>query len=45
MAAGPATPASFLAQQAAALRQGAAGRRASDEFAITPDAVIKLLAK
>jgi hypothetical protein len=45
MNAGPATPAAFLAQQAAALRQGATGRRSADEFAITPDAVIQILAK
>jgi class 3 adenylate cyclase len=43
--AGPATPAAFLAQQTAALRQGALGRRATDEFGCTPDAVIEILAK
>jgi adenylate cyclase len=45
LATGPATPAAFLAQQAAALRQGALGRRASDEFVCTPDAVIEILSK
>jgi adenylate cyclase len=43
--ASPATPAAFLAQQTAALRQGALGRRATDEFGCTPDAVIEILAK
>jgi adenylate cyclase len=43
--AGPATPAAFLAEQTAALRQGALGRRASDEYGCTPDAVIEILAK
>jgi adenylate cyclase len=42
---GPATPAAFLAQQTAALRQGGLGRRAMDEFGCTPDAVIEILAK
>jgi adenylate cyclase len=43
--AGPSTPAAFLAQQTAALRQGGMGRRATDEFGCTPDAVIEILAK
>ena len=43
--AGPSTPAAFLAQQTAALRQGGLGRRATDEFGCTPDAVIEILAK
>jgi adenylate cyclase len=43
--AGPSTPAAFLAQQTAALRQGGLGRRADDEFGCTPDAVIEILAK
>lgn len=42
---GPATPAAFLAEQTAALRQGGLGRRATDEFGCTPDAVIEILAK
>jgi adenylate cyclase len=45
LAAVPATPAAFLAQQTAALRQSALGRRATDEFGCTPDAVIEILAK
>jgi class 3 adenylate cyclase len=45
LAQGPATPAAFLAQQTAALRRGALGRRATDEFGCTPDAVIEILAK
>jgi class 3 adenylate cyclase len=45
LAAGPATPAAFLAQQTAALRQGGLGRRVSDEFGCTPDAVVEILAK
>jgi adenylate cyclase len=45
LATGPATPAAFLAQQTAALRQGGLGRRALDEFGCTPDAVIEILAK
>jgi hypothetical protein len=45
LATGPATPAAFLAQQTAALRQGGLGRRAMDEFGCTPDAVIEILAK
>jgi adenylate cyclase len=45
LAAGPATPAAFLAEQVAALRQGALGRRATDEFACAPDAVIEILSK
>lgn len=43
LAAGPATPASFLAQQTAALRRGAQGRRANDQLASTADAVIEIL--
>ena len=43
--AGPATPAAFLAQQTAALRQGALGRRVTDDFGCTPDAVIEILTK
>jgi adenylate cyclase len=42
---GPATPAEFLAGQTAALRQAALGRRATDQFGCTPDAVIEFLAK
>lgn len=42
---GPATPAAFLADQVAALRNGALGRRATDEFGYTPDAVIEILSK
>jgi class 3 adenylate cyclase len=45
LGAGPATPAAFLAQQTAALRQGALSRRATDEFGCTPDAVIEILTK
>jgi adenylate cyclase len=45
LAAGPSTPATFLAEQVAALRQGALGRRATDEFGYTPDAVIEILSK
>ena len=45
LAHGPATPAAFLAQQAAALRQSALGRRATDQFAHSDDAVIEILAK
>ena len=45
LAAGPATPAAFLAQQTAALRQAGQGRRVTDEFGCTPDAVIEILAK
>lgn len=43
LAAGPATPASFLAQQTAALRRGEQGRRANDQLASTADAVIEIL--
>ena len=43
LAAGPATPASFLAQQTAALRRGEQGRRANDQLASTADAVIDIL--
>lgn len=42
---GPATPAAFLAQQAAALRQSARGRRASDQPLRAGEAVIEILAK
>jgi len=45
LAKGPATPAAFLAQQTAALRRGALGRRSTDQFGCTPDAVIEILAK
>jgi adenylate cyclase len=45
LASGPATPAAFLAQQAAALRQGALGRRATDQIGRSSDAVIEILAK
>jgi hypothetical protein len=45
LAEGPATPAAFLAEQTAALRQGALGRRTTDQFGCTPDAVIEILAK
>ncbi len=45
LAEGPATPAAFLAQQTAALRQSALGRRATDNVGYTPDAVIEILAK
>lgn len=45
LAAGPTTPAAFLAQQTAALRQGALGRRSTDQFGCTPDAVVEILAK
>jgi adenylate cyclase len=42
---GPATPAAFLAQHAAALRHTSLGRRASDQFATRDDAVIEIFAK
>jgi adenylate cyclase len=42
---GPATPAAFLAQQAAALRKSALGRRAGDQFGVRDDAVIEILSK
>lgn len=45
LASGPATPAAFLAQQAAALRQGALGRRSTDQIGRPSDAVIEILAK
>jgi adenylate cyclase len=45
LADGQATPAAFLAQQTKALRQSALGRRATDQLAYTPDAVIEILAK
>lgn len=45
LAEGPITPAAFLAQQTAALRQGAQGRRATDQFGCTADAVVEILAK
>jgi adenylate cyclase len=45
LADGPATPAAFLAQQAAALRNSALGRRASDQFGVRDDAVIEILMK
>jgi adenylate cyclase len=45
IASGPATPAAFLAQQAHSLRQSALGRRATDQFGQTTDAVIEILAK
>ena len=45
LAAGPTTPAAFLTQQTAALRQAALGRRATDQFGCTSDAVIEILAK
>ncbi|MBL9161569.1 MAG: adenylate/guanylate cyclase domain-containing protein [Planctomycetaceae bacterium] len=44
LAAGPATPAAFLAQQTAALRRGALGRRADDLLGSSGDAVIEILA-
>jgi adenylate cyclase len=45
LASGPATPAAFLAQQAAALRQGALGRRATDQGGRPSEPVIEILAK
>jgi adenylate cyclase len=45
LAEGQATPAAFLAQQTKALRQAALGRRATDQLAYTPDAVIEILSK
>jgi class 3 adenylate cyclase len=45
LAHGPATPATFLAQQAAALRQGALGRRASDQYSRASESIIEILAK
>jgi adenylate cyclase len=45
LAEGQVTPAAFLAQQTKALRQTALGRRATDQLAYTPDAVIEILAK
>jgi adenylate cyclase len=45
LADGPATPAAFLAQQAAALRNSALGRRATDQFGQRADAVIEILSK
>jgi class 3 adenylate cyclase len=42
---GPSTPAAFLAQQAAALRQSGMGRRASDRFGRSEDSVIEIRAK
>jgi class 3 adenylate cyclase len=43
LAAGPATPAAFLAQQTAALRRGALGRRSDDLLGSAGDAVIEIL--
>jgi class 3 adenylate cyclase len=43
--AGPSTPAAFLADQVAALRLGGLGRRSTDDFGYTPDAVIEILSK
>jgi adenylate cyclase len=45
LADGPGTPASFLAQQTAAQRRGAWGRRADDLFGSADDAVIEILSK
>jgi adenylate cyclase len=45
LASGPATPAAFLAQQAAALRQSALGRRATDHSERADEAVIEIFAK
>jgi adenylate cyclase len=45
LADGQTTPAAFLAQQTQALRQTALGRRATDQLAYSPDAVIEILAK
>jgi adenylate cyclase len=45
LADGPATPAAFLAQQAAALRNSALGRRATDLSGVREDAVIEILSK
>ena len=45
LADGPGTPASFLAQQTAAQRRGALGRRADDLFGSVGDAVIEILSK
>ncbi|HMO83518.1 MAG TPA: adenylate/guanylate cyclase domain-containing protein [Lacipirellulaceae bacterium] len=42
---GPATPAGFLADHAAALRKSALGRRAGDAVGATAEAVIEILAK
>jgi adenylate cyclase len=42
---GPATPAAFLAQQAAALRQSALGRRATDVTGCVDESIIEILAK
>jgi hypothetical protein len=43
LAMGPSTPASFLAQQTAALRRGALGRRSEDLLGSAGDAVIEIL--
>ena len=43
LAVGPATPAAFLAQQTAALRRGALGRRADDLLGSAGDAVVEIL--
>ena len=43
LAMGPSTPASFLAQQTAALRRGALGRRSDDLLGSGGDAVIEIL--
>jgi adenylate cyclase len=43
--AGPSTPAAFLAQQTAAVRRGALGRRADDLLGSAGDAVIEILLK
>jgi class 3 adenylate cyclase len=45
LAEGQVTPAAFLAQQTKALRQTALGRRATDQLAYTPDAIIEILVK
>ncbi len=45
LARGPVTPAAFLARQAAALRHGALGRRATDQFGRPAEAIIEILAK
>ena len=43
LAVGPATPAAFLAQQTAALRRGALGRRSDDLLGSAGDAVVEIL--
>jgi adenylate cyclase len=45
LAMGPSTPASFLAQQTAALRRGGLGRRSDDLLGGSADSVIEILAK